>query len=162
MKKINVLIVLSFAVSALALAPLSSTYAQVTGKTFRVIVVSSFGTTFPDCFRFDTPNTGDLTIDQLFQVVTYRHGQLDTVDTQFKSVSRSGQPLSIMFYGEEIEAVEQLTGEAVSEFGDTFVFTGPETGPSTSPELCVVGPGVGASAGASPRTSPRTSPYGLR
>src|SRR5262249_47762652 len=139
MKRITALTLFSFAAFALALAPLSSTYAQVTGKTFRVTVKSSFGTTFTDCFRFDVPVAGSLTIDGLFQVLTYRHGQLDTVDTQFKAVSRFLQPLSIMHYGEEIEALEQLTGQSVNEFGDTFVFSGPETGPSTSPELCVAG-----------------------
>ena len=75
------------------------------------------------------------------------------VQSRFKAVSRFGQPLSIMLYGEEIEALEQLTGEAVSESGDTFVFSGPETGPSTSPQLCVpdVGaPGVTSSTAASP------------
>jgi hypothetical protein len=143
MKRIIALTVLSFAAFALALAPISSTYAQVTGKTFRVTVKSSFGTTFTECFRFDVPVAGSLTIDTLLQVVTYRHGQLDMVDTSFKAVSRSGQPLSIMFYGEEIEALEQLTGEAVNEFGDTFVFSGPETGPSTSPQLCVPSVGYG-------------------
>ena len=142
MKRIIALTVSSFAAFALALAPLSSTYAQVTGRTFRVTVKSSFGTTFTDCFRFDVPGAGDLTIDGLLvlgQVSIYRHGQLDTVDTQFKAVSRAGAPLSIMHYGEEIEALEQLTGQSVNEFGDTFVFSGPETGPSTSPELCVAG-----------------------
>jgi hypothetical protein len=122
---------------ALGLSLTSSAYAQVTGKTFRVTVKSSFGTTFTDCYRFDSPGAGDLTIDELFQVLTYRHGQLNTVDTRFKAVSRSAEPLAIMFFGEEIEALEQLTGEAVNEFGDTFVFSGPETGPSTSPALCV-------------------------
>jgi hypothetical protein len=93
--------------------------------TYRVRVVSSFGTTFTDCFRFDTPNPGDLTIDGLFQVVTYRHGQLDTVEERFKAVSRSFQPLAIMFFGEVVDPLDLLTGEAVNEFGDTFVFTGP-------------------------------------
>jgi hypothetical protein len=49
--------------------------------TYRVRVASSFGTLFTDCFRFDTPNTGDLSIDRLFQVLTYRHGQLDLVQS---------------------------------------------------------------------------------
>ncbi len=93
--------------------------------TYRVSVVSSFGTTFTDCFRFDAPNSGDLSIDLLFQVITYRFGQLNTVSSRFKSVSRSGQALSIMFFGEAFDPLNQLTGEAVNEFGDTFVFSGP-------------------------------------
>ena len=92
--------------------------------TYRVRVASSFGTLFTDCFRFDTPNTGDLSIDLLSQVLTYRHGQLDLVNERFKAVSRSFQPLAIMFFGEAIDPLNFLTGEAVNEFGDTFVFTG--------------------------------------
>ena len=92
--------------------------------TYRVRVASSFGTLFTDCFRFDTPNTGDLSIDGLFQVLTYRHGQLDVVIERFKAVSRSFDSLAIMFFGEAIDPLNFLTGEAVSEFGDTFVFTG--------------------------------------
>src|SRR5215472_440230 len=54
----------------LGLAPFSQTHAQVTGKTFKVTVKSSFGTTFTDCFRFDNPEPGQLTIDLLFQTIT--------------------------------------------------------------------------------------------
>jgi hypothetical protein len=108
----------------LGLAPFSQTQAQVTGKTFKVTVKSSFGTTFTDCFRFDNPDPGQLSVDLLFQTITYRHGQLDKVKTRFKAVSLFGQSLSIMYYGEEMEALEQLNGEAVNEFGDTFVFSG--------------------------------------
>jgi len=122
MKRIAALTIL-----ILGFAPIRTTHAQAVGKLFQVTVKSSFGTTFTDCFRFDTPNSGDLTIDRLFQTITYRHGQLDSVQARFKAVSRSGQPLSIMFYGEEIEALELLTGEAVNEFGDTFVLAGLET-----------------------------------
>ncbi len=125
MKRIAALTVLALGVLALGLAPISVTYAQVTGRIFRVTVKSSFGTTFTDCFRFDTPNSGDLSIDLLFQVITYRFGQLNTVSSRFKSVSRSGQALSIMFFGEAFDPLNQLTGEAVNEFGDTFVFSGP-------------------------------------
>jgi hypothetical protein len=109
---------------ALGFVLVGSTYADVTGNTYHVTVVSSFGTTFTDCFRFDNPGAGDLTIDLLLQTITYRRGQLDAVGTRFKSVSRSGQPLSITFYGEELTALTQLNGEAVNEFGDTFVFSG--------------------------------------
>ena len=160
MKRVTALTVLSFVAFAVGLALISNTYANPTERTFRVTVKSSFGTTFTDCYRFDVPNPGDLTIDLLFQTLTYRHGQLDEADvhSRFKAVSRSGQPFAIMFFGEEIQALEQLTGEAVNEFGDTFVFSGPETGLSTSPSLCVAVPPSGAFAGA----SPGASPYQLR
>jgi hypothetical protein len=126
MKRIVALTVLSIATFALGIAPIRSIYAQVTGHIFRVTVKSSFGTTFTDCFRFDFPALGALTIDGLGPPITYRHGQLDQDIYRFKAVSRFLQPLSIMFFGEEVEGLEQLNGEAVNEFGDTFVFSGPE------------------------------------
>ena len=128
MRRIVALTVLSIAVFALGIAPISSIYAQsaVTGHIYRVTVKSSFGTTFTDCFRFDVPALGFLTIDGLGPPIIYRHRQLDEIRLQFKAVSRFGQPLSIMFYGEEVEGLEQLNGQAVSEQGATFVFSGPE------------------------------------
>ena len=129
MKRIAALTALSMAFT-LGLASISSTDAWetgVTGKIFRVTVKSSFGTTFKDCYRFDVPNPGDLSIDGLGQTITYRHGQLNTVPTSFKAVARSGQRQSIMFYGEELEALERLSGEVVDDAGDTFVFSGLET-----------------------------------
>ena len=126
MRKIIALTGLSFVAIALGFAPISSIYAEVTGRIFRVTVKSSFGTTFTDCFRFDIPALGALTIDGLGPPITYRHGQLNQDEFRFKAVSRFLQPLSIMFFGEEVEGLEQLNGEAVNEFGDTFVFSGPE------------------------------------
>lgn len=92
---------------------------------YRVRVVSSFGTIFNDCLRFDSPNPGDLRIDGLGQILTYRHGQLDTLEERFKAVTRTSPALSIMFFGEVVDPLDLLTGEAVNEFGDSFVFTGP-------------------------------------
>src|SRR5262249_43472420 len=102
MKKIVALTVLSIATFALGIAPINSIYAQVPSHIFRVTVKSSFGTTFTDCFRFDFPNAGSLTIDGLGPPITYRVGQLNQDVFRFKAVSRFLQPLSIMFYGEEV------------------------------------------------------------
>src|SRR5262245_23920308 len=72
-------------------------------RTYRVTVVSSFETEFIDCYRFDTPNPGELTIDLLSfevpedRIITYRHGQLDSVPSDFKAVTPSGRPLAVMF-----------------------------------------------------------------
>jgi len=131
MKRIVALTVLCFAgVFALGLAPISGLFAAVPGHIYQVTVKSSFGTTFTDCYRFDTPQPGFLTITGLGPAIRYRHGQLDPlaplIDTSFKAVSLFGQPLSIMFFGEEVEGLERLNGEAVNEFGDTFVFSGLE------------------------------------
>ena len=114
----------------LAFAPINRTDAGtigVTGKTYLVTVKSSFRTTFTDCFRFDVPAPGELSIDGLGESVIYRYGQLWAVKTSFKAVSLSGEFLSIMFYGEEVDALKQLNGEGVNEYGDTFVFTGLQT-----------------------------------
>jgi hypothetical protein len=143
MKKIAAVTMLSFMAFAGGLAPINSANAWVGKKIFRVTVKSSFATTFTDCYRFNVPNPGDLSIDGLGQTITYRHGQLNTVRTSFKAVSRSGQPQSIMFYGEELEALERLSGEAVDDAGDTFVFSGLET----------------ATCGAPPAFSSGTTPY---
>jgi hypothetical protein len=138
MKRVGAFTKVSVAVFAVAVALLSSAQAQVTGRTFQVTVTSSnLGAPVTDCFRFDVPNAGDLTIDQSGQVLTYRHGQLDTVDTRFQAVSRTGQLFAIMFSGDASGAPAQLTGEGVTEFGETLTFSGPDTGPSTSPSLCV-------------------------
>ena len=102
MKRVAALTMVSFVALTLGLAPLSNASATPTGETFKVTVQSSFGTTFTDCYRFDVPGAGDLTIDALGQVITYRFGQLDSPEAsaRFKAVSRFQQPLAIMFFGE--------------------------------------------------------------
>ena len=133
MKKIAAFTMLSFMAFVGGLVPINSASAWVGKKIFRVTVKSSFATTFMDCFRFNVPNPGDLSIDGLGQTITFRHGQLNTVRTSFKAVARSGQRQSIMFYGEEVEGLERLSGEAVDDAGDTFVFSGLETATCVAP-----------------------------
>jgi hypothetical protein len=89
----------------------------------KVTVVSNFDTAFTDCYRFDTPNPGDLTID-LPDTIIYRHGQLDAVRQHFKAVSLTEQGFSIMFVGGAVDALARLNGEAVNAFVNTFVFSG--------------------------------------
>jgi len=131
MTRIVALTVLSFAAAFTSgFAPISSLYAGVSGHIYGVTVKSSFGTTFTDCFRFDSPQPGFLSIDGLGPAIRYSHGQLDPlpplIPASFKAVSLFGQPLSIMLFGEEVEGLERLSGEGVNEFGDTFVFSGLE------------------------------------
>src|SRR5260370_26756140 len=97
---------------------------QPDNTTFQVTVKSSFGTTFTDCFRFDFPGARNLSIDGLGQTITYSHGQLDSVAQRFKAVSRFGQPLSIMFFAEVLDLLEQLTGAPGNELRETFSFSG--------------------------------------
>jgi hypothetical protein len=113
MKRVAALTVVSVVAFAVAWTPLSNTSATPTGRTFRVTVHSSFGLPFPDCSRFDVPTRRDLTIARRFQTLTSRHGHVDEADARArcKAVSRSGQPLAILFVGEELEALEPLAGD---------------------------------------------------
>lgn len=105
--------------SLFAVAP-----AHAAPTTHEVTVQSSFGTTFTDCFRFDTPAVGDLTIDLLGSVLTSRGGERDTVGGRFKAVTRD-DAFEIMFFGRFRDRRAQLEGgEAVNEFGDTCIFLG--------------------------------------
>jgi hypothetical protein len=147
MKRVALLTVLSFTAFAMGIVLISSAYADVTGKTFRVTVKNNRGFTDISCYRFDFPDPGNLKIDGLVDILIYSHGQLDEGDvhSRFKAVSKAPQvalpTFAIMLFGEEIQALEQLTGEGLTNANGevtTFVFTGEETGPSTSPELCEV------------------------
>jgi hypothetical protein len=133
MKGSATLLTLSLVVFSLGLARASNTSEppDVTGNTYHVTVVSSFGTTFTDCFHFDVPAAGMLSIDGLGFPIPYKHGQLDAIGTQFKAVSPSASGFGIEFHGAETTALSLLNGEAVSEFGDTFVLSGPLTSPCT-------------------------------
>jgi hypothetical protein len=77
MKRVAALTIMNFVAFAVGLVLISNAYANPTGRTFRVTVRASFGTTFTDCYRFDFLGSGTLSIDLLFQTLTYRHGQLD-------------------------------------------------------------------------------------
>ena len=144
MKRVALLTVLSFTAFAIGIVLISSAYADVTGRTFRVTFKTSRGDTIDTCFRFDVPVPGDLKIDGILETLVYTHGQLDEGDvhSRFKAVSHAPAPptFTAMFFGEEIQALERLTGEGLitNDKGEMtiFVFTGEETGPSTSPELC--------------------------
>lgn len=102
----------------------TSTRADVTQQTYKVALTSEQQQTFLECFRFDTPTPHDLSLDVLGQTLVYAHGQFDTDGRRFMAVSRSGQVLAIMFSGYEVTPAGQITGEAVSENGDTWVFLG--------------------------------------
>jgi hypothetical protein len=110
--------------AAVGLVLVSSSYADVTLGTYRVSLISNAEQSFIDCYRFDQPNPGDLTIDLLpGGPVTYRHGQLDAVGESFKAVSRPGQ-MRISFAGTDVTVFGQMRGEAVNAAGSTWVFVG--------------------------------------
>jgi hypothetical protein len=103
-------------------------------RTYRVEVVSSFGTTFTDCFRFDTPRSGDLSLDLLPYILIYRHGRLAKVRSRFNAVTRD-HVFEIMFFGQFINPLKHMTGEGVSEEGATFVFSGQRDDACVASEL---------------------------
>ncbi len=90
---------------------------------FEVQVQSSFGTVFTDCFQFDRTNT--LNILGFPTPLTYTFGDLDTDRSRFKAVTRSdpAPPFQIMFFGRSLN-FGRIKGEALNEFGDTFIFSG--------------------------------------
>jgi len=104
---------------------------------FAVTVKSSLGHTFKDCYRFDTPSSGDLSIDELGQTLTYVHGKMDglagTGQRRFKAVTR-GDDSEVSFFGKLMNPGNRIHGEAVGENGASFVFTGKRKGSCTIPE----------------------------
>jgi hypothetical protein len=92
-------------------------------RTYRVTVRTDFGTTFTDCYRFNTPARGEVTIDGLGGAsLLYRHGNLDAVLTRFKAVTSI--PFGITFFGQFLSDPARIRGEGVNESGDTFTFSG--------------------------------------
>jgi hypothetical protein len=93
--------------------------------TYEADVQSSFGTTFTDCFRFNDPDPKDLFIDGFGVPLLFRFGDLNQDKARFQAitVTDSGAPFAIMFYG-KFGTFGRFNGQAVNEFGDTFVFSG--------------------------------------
>ncbi len=121
MKRTKIFAAVTFTVLLLVLAISSPGRAGHINATYEVTVLPSFGGSFTDCFRFDDPVSGDLTIDLLFDTITYRHGGLDTNRSEWKAVTRSDD-FEIMFFGRFPR--HRIRGEALSEFGDTFLLSG--------------------------------------
>ena len=93
--------------------------------TYEAQVESSFGTTFTDCFRFNVPDPKNLLIDNFGVPLLFRFGDLNQNKDQFQAITltRSGAPFAIMFHG-RFGAFDRFSGQAVTELGDTFVFSG--------------------------------------
>lgn len=93
--------------------------------TFEVTVQSNFGTVFTDCFRFDEPGNFRLTVDGFGTPLLYRFGDLNKDRTDFISITRSASnaPFQITFFG-NFGNVGRIRGQALNEFGNTFVFSG--------------------------------------
>ena len=102
------------------------------GITYRVKVTSSFDTRFTDCYRFD--DVGNLTIDLLFDTLTFEQKNLGQSNLFWQATSRSFAPLTIAFSGLATGLLLEhellghyaglLRGNGINEFGDTFKLRG--------------------------------------
>jgi hypothetical protein len=119
---------LSFAalfVAVVALPARAQIGSQAIQATYEAEVTTSFGTVFTDCFRFNVPDPKDLFIDGFGTPLLFRFGDLNQNKNQFQAitVTGSGALFAIMFHG-KFGAFDRFSGQAVNEFGDTFVFSG--------------------------------------
>jgi hypothetical protein len=91
-------------------------------RTYEVVVQSSAGATFTDCFRFDRQQSTVLTIDGLGSIL-YTHGGLGNRPNRFKGVGAAGNA-AISFFGSFKRKFRRISGEAVNNGGVAFVFSG--------------------------------------
>jgi hypothetical protein len=90
-------------------------------RTYEVVVQSSAGATFTDCFRFDRQQSTVLTIDGLGSIL-YTLGGLGNRPNRFKGVGAAGNA-AISFFGSK-RKFRRISGEAVNNGGVAFVFSG--------------------------------------
>ncbi|MGH8479157.1 MAG: hypothetical protein ACREXK_06215 [Gammaproteobacteria bacterium] len=95
-------------------------------RTYEVVVQSSAGMTFTDCFRFDRPQSTVLTVDG-FGSILYTHGGLGNRLNRFKGVGAAGNA-AISFFGSFRGNFRRISGEAVNSGGVAFVFSGRRRG----------------------------------
>lgn len=111
------------AIAALVLASVAlPAQADHVRRTYEVVVQSSAGTTFTDCFRFDQPQSAVLTIDG-FGSILYTHGGLGNRLNRFKGVGAAGNA-AISFFGRFTRNFRRISGDAVNSDGVAFVFSG--------------------------------------
>jgi hypothetical protein len=111
------------AIAALVLASVTlPAQADHVRRTYEVVVRSSAGTTFMDCFRFDQPQSTVLTIDGLGSIL-YTHGGLGNRLKHFKGVGVAGNA-AISFFGRFTRNFRRTVGEGVNSGGVAFVFSG--------------------------------------
>jgi hypothetical protein len=122
MKKIVSYIVVFLASFALTVGAANAQ--RPDGISYAVTVQASFGTEFSDCFIFG--NDGVLTVLGLGIPQAFDQKNLGESKVFWQSVTYSDFGFSIAFSGMVAgnEKDGMIKGDAVSEFGDTFSFTG--------------------------------------
>ena len=109
----NVKTTTQMAIVALVLASVAlPAQADHVRRTYEVVLQSSEGTTFTDCFRFDQPQSTVLTIDGLGSIL-YTHGGLGNRLNRFKGVGAAGN-IAISFFGSFKRKFRRISGEAVN------------------------------------------------
>ena len=127
---------------ALMLASGSAIADRPDGISYEVDVKTSFGTEFTDCFIFT--DFGILNVVGLGWPLAFDQANLGTHEVFWLSVTLSGGGFQIAFNGMATgnEFDGMLKGNAINEFGDTFVFKG---GPSDcgqgAPDVLAASPG---------------------
>ncbi len=93
---------------------------------YAVKVKSSFLTEFDSCWSFGHHFPGVLKISDLNGggVLTYAHDNRNKDDDDWQATSLSNANFGISFHGEVNNHGSEIKGNAVNEFGDTFVFKG--------------------------------------
>jgi hypothetical protein len=101
------------------------------GITYSVTVKTSFGTTFQDCFRFDNPKLGLLTIDRLSAIegpLVWSHAKPARVPKYWMAVTSValGANAGFAFSGNSSgdHVVGKLCAEALYEQDDTYSLRG--------------------------------------
>jgi hypothetical protein len=104
----------------------SSAFAHIeSGKSYKIYTISSFGTQFNDCIYFSP--AGILTVGDYGPLV-YRNDQLNTDLRKWQATPASAPIPSgfILSFQGSAEGTngQVISGDAVNEFGDTFIFQG--------------------------------------
>lgn len=112
---VAVVTLLGFAGKAIAFHP--------TGHIYQVLVTSSFGTQFTDCYRYNTDGT--LIIDGLGGSGVYNHDKRGATKTKTQGINTGGA-VGLATHAQHKGNNRKVVGDAISAFGDTFTFAGSE------------------------------------
>lgn len=124
MNKFDIAVKLGLLIGSLSSASVASAHSP-DGQSYRAAVFSSFNTQFSSCFVFD--RLGTLTV-QGYGPEVYRHDELNTQPEAWQATPSSSPIPSgfiLSFHGTVGGNTGQIiSGNAMSEFGDTFIFQG--------------------------------------
>jgi hypothetical protein len=120
------------------------------GHTYQVLVTSSFGTQFTDCFRYNTG--GILIIDGLGGSGVYDHDNRGTNVTKTQGINTGGT-VELATHAQHKSRFKKIKGDAISRAGDTFTFDGFEN-PGCVRSPIILGPEANLGLEANPYENP--------